>query len=215
MKIIKGIVLAVVALATVFIVFTSLNVFGLQMFVVNSGSMEPKIHTGSVVIDHKADNYKVGDVITFKISGSANTATHRIVTVNNDGTGVTYQVKGDANNSPDPDLVPAANIVGKVKFSIPLVGYLVAFIKTLPGLVIFIIIPATIVVYQELINIKTEIQGLKKAKKVVAAAAKKVEDEIAKEEKKLVVDEKRLWARIRTWLSKWKKDRAHGGIENE
>lgn len=200
LKIVKGFILAAMLLATIFIVFTSLNLFGLQMFVVKSGSMEPKIHTGSVVIDHKTGNYGVSDVITFRVSGSTDTVTHRVVAVKEDSAGTTYQVKGDANNSPDPDAVPKANVVGKVKFSIPLVGYLVAFIKTLPGLILFVIIPATIIIYQELTNIKEEIKKIKAAEK-----------EVAREEKRFVAWWKKQLARLKKWMENNRKEAASKG----
>jgi len=185
-KAIKGIFWVAIIFAAVFIIFTSLNLFGYQMFVVKSGSMEPKIHTGSVVIDHKASNYEVGNVITFKIPESKDTVTHRIVAINADTTGTTYQVKGDANNSPDPDLVPQANVVGKVNFTIPFLGYLIAFIRTLPGLIIFILIPALIIIAEEMGNIKTEVANIKAAKKKVVEEVEKIEKTVGDEEKIIV-----------------------------
>jgi len=55
--------------------------------------------------------------------------------------------------------------VGKVELSIPFVGYPIAFAKTLPGLIVLIIVPGTIIVYNELLNIKKEIIELLKKKK--------------------------------------------------
>ena len=184
--IIKGIFWVAITFAAVFIIFTSLNLFGYQMFVVKSGSMEPKIHTGSVVVDNKTDNYKKGDIITFKVSGSKDTVTHRIIAVKTENNQTSYQVKGDANDTADPDPVLKDNVVGEVRFSIPFLGYLIAFIRTLPGLILFIIIPSLIIIAEEMSNIKAEIAKIRKAKKKVAKEVKKIEEEIVNEEKKIV-----------------------------
>ena len=72
-----------------------------------------------------------------------------------------YRTKGDANKSADPEFVSKQNVVGKLVFSIPLVGYLMAFVKTLPGLVIFVFIPAVIIISEEIANIKTEAHLIK------------------------------------------------------
>jgi signal peptidase len=148
--------------------------------------MEPDIKTGSLVLVMEQSDYRTGDVITYTVPGGDDTVTHRIVEKKTDMTNsIFYRVKGDANDAPDKELVSKSNVVGEVLFSIPLLGYLVAFIKTLPGLILFIVIPATIIVYQELVNIKAEIQKLRRAKNHAIETAKKVEDIIVVEEKKL------------------------------
>jgi hypothetical protein len=108
-------------------------------------------------------------------ANSSDLVTHRIVAIQKEGVVTYYQVKGDANKAPDANLVPNSNVVGVVKRSIPKIGYLVSFIKSLPGIIIFIIIPATIIVYEELGNIKDEVIRLRnEAKTIQKATAKKV-----------------------------------------
>jgi signal peptidase len=187
-KIIKIIIYVAIITSSLFIIATSLNVFGFQAFIVKSGSMEPDIHTGSVVVDHISTDYKLKDVITFKISGSKDTVTHRIVKINQK-TGVTsYQVKGDANQTSDPDPVLKTNVVGSVLFSIPLLGFLIAFIRSVPGLIIFIAIPALIIISEEISNIKSEVKKIANKDKGVN---KKVAD-LAKRELELEAKEQRL-----------------------
>jgi signal peptidase len=147
--------------ASVVIIISSLNIFGFQMFIVKSGSMEPKIHTGSVVIDNTANSYKLKNVITFKVPNSKDTVTHRIVQISTKNSVTSYHVKGDANPTPDPDPVLKSNVVGKVLFSIPELGYLIAFIRTLPGLIIFIAIPGIIIISDEIANIKDEVRKIR------------------------------------------------------
>jgi len=144
-----------------FLIVSSLNLFGSKTYVVKSGSMEPKIHTGSIVVSKNSNNYQKDDVITFKVVGSKDTVTHRIVEIVNQNSQPMYRTKGDANKSADPEFVSKQNVVGKLVFSIPLVGYLMAFVKTLPGLVIFVFIPAVIIISEEIANIKTEAHLIK------------------------------------------------------
>lgn len=144
---------------------------GLQSFTVLSGSMSPGIPTGSVVYTQKTTEVGVGDVITFERKGV--NVTHRIIdTVDKNGKAVSalvsplpgapaevfYKVKGDANNAADSDLVSKDKIVGKVLFNIPAFGKYASYLKTIPGFLIFIILPTLIFVGLELWNIKKEIE---------------------------------------------------------
>ncbi len=138
---------------------------GIRVFIVQSGSMEPAIKTGSIVVTAPDKNYQKNDVITFMPDPNLNlkdikaTVTHRIVKINLDKTKkpISYIVKGDANNAPDREPVILKGILGKVMISIPYIGRAVAFAKTQTGFIFLIIIPATLVVYSEIMNIKSEI----------------------------------------------------------
>lgn len=69
---------------------------GIMPYIVESGSMEPQIHTGAVAfIDTHDKNVAVGDVVTYQIgeTGSKKYVTHRIVKEGPDG----YVTKGDAS----------------------------------------------------------------------------------------------------------------------
>jgi signal peptidase len=192
-KILKIIFYAAIIIGSISIIVTSLNVFGFQSFIVKSGSMEPSIHTGSVVVDHTGTNYNVGDVITFKIKDSQDTVTHRIVKVNQNAGITSYKVKGDANNTPDPDPVLKTNVVGSVSFSIPYLGFLIAFIRSIPGLILFIAIPALIIISEEISNIRTEVTKIANKNKDVNIKVA----ELADRESKIEAEEKRLQDEIK------------------
>lgn len=128
-------------------------------YVVQSGSMEPALPTGSVVITQSLPRYTVGDIITFGRAGSDQLVTHRIVRKNAEG----FITKGDANNDIDPGTVLPEEIVGSARFTVPYLGYLVDFTKTPRGFVVMVVIPATIIIYEELKTISIEIRkSLKK-----------------------------------------------------
>lgn len=125
-----------------------------RLLTVQSGSMEPAIKTGSLVTVRKINNYQKGEVITYRSKkDSKTTITHRIVEIK-DGQFIT---KGDANDVVDADPVSKELILGKIGLAIPLLGYPISFAKTLPGLIILIVIPSTIIVYSEILSIKNEI----------------------------------------------------------
>lgn len=109
-------------------------VLGCKSMAVVSGSMEPNIPVGSIVIVKEADpdTLEVGDVITYRISGGT-MVTHRIVSIDNEEQCVI--TKGDANEVQDASPVAFDGIVGKELFHVPLLGYLTIYVKTPLGIV--------------------------------------------------------------------------------
>ena len=132
-----------------------------------SGSMEPKLRVGSLIFDKPSGDYQVNDIITFRpknIKGNQNTTTHRIVEITEKDGVREYKTKGDANNSTDQQTVINDQIIGKVFFSIPWLGYIVGYIRTLPGLILLVIVPATIIILEESRKIIKEIKKIRRKK---------------------------------------------------
>jgi len=145
--------LAVIALMGFFIVTSNFNVFsGYRSFLVQSGSMEPAIMTGDIIIIHPQNNYQKNDTITFH--GEGRTVTHRIVEIAQRNGTTYFSTKGDANRSEDEGVTTQDNIIGKVVLVIPKLGYLVAFSQSLPGLIILALFPATLFILDELLKLK-------------------------------------------------------------
>lgn len=132
-------VTAVVMLAaiTVFI-FLAPNL-GYHVETVTSGSMQPALATGSVIVTGPApaEQIKAGDIITFR--GENGLTCHRVVMVQEPS--ARFITRGDANEDTDQALVTPDLITGKVIFSIPLIGYLSHFINTPLGLILGVVIP--------------------------------------------------------------------------
>ena len=80
--------------------------------------------------------------------------------IEDSATGKLFTTKGDANEDPDGEKVPAKDVVGKVMFSIPFIGAVVAYAKTLPGFVLFIIVPTIAIIFSEILNIKKELSSM-------------------------------------------------------
>jgi signal peptidase I len=176
----------ILALLVTVAVLAAMSALGIpkqiRLLVVQSGSMEPAIGTGSLVLVRSQDNYVKEDIITFfKTSDnfSEQAITHRLVgTEDRDGQKMLI-TKGDANNAPDSWRVAKGDVLGKVSFHVPFLGYLVGFAKTQRGFVLLIVIPATVIVYSEAMNIYKEVKL--KVKKKRASNKKSEEDNLTKE----------------------------------
>lgn len=158
------------------LVFSALPIpGGAKVFIVQSGSMEPAIKTGSVVVVKSASEYRVGDIITFgPYSKTKTPTTHRIYEMKVIGGEPVYITKGDANNAPDQRQITKREIIGKVMLDMPYVGYAVAAAKTPIGFMLIIIIPAAIIVYDEIRKIWGEVGKLRRGKKEVKELEKKI-----------------------------------------
>ena len=140
------------------------KMLGGDTYVVMSGSMEPAHKTGSLIYTKKtvsADELQIGDVITFRLNGSSNASdpidvsdtnlkillfsfvglglgigTAFITDISTDDGIYMFQTKGDANEAPDPNPVHEDNVIGKVMFSIPYLGYAADYVQHPPGIYI-------------------------------------------------------------------------------
>ncbi len=121
-------------------------------YVVLSSSMEPTLSPGdSVVVDDvDPSTLEAGDVITFVRSDESTPVTHRIVEVVDGEDGLAFRTRGDANDDPDPALVPATSVTGEVWFAIPYVGHVVLFANTPTGLAVLVGVPVVAFIASEL-----------------------------------------------------------------
>lgn len=104
---------------------------GFGMSVVLSGSMEPELSVGDMIIVVPSDAYAIGDVVVFQSGRTA--VVHRIIGIE----GEEVITQGDANNAPD-DPISLSAVRGKVVFTVPFVGYLVNLIKTPLGTILLL-----------------------------------------------------------------------------
>lgn len=112
---------------------------GLRIFIVTSGSMEPYLKTGSIVISIKEKEYENGDVIVFDSSNYL--IIHRIESVS----GSNFITKGDANTTVDAKSVSREQVLGRVFLSAPYVGYFLKFCLTFPGFLLLVVFPAVFI----------------------------------------------------------------------
>ena len=156
-------VVGVIMLVALFLVASVFPITGnYKIKVVLSGSMEPAIHTGSVVVIKPTDLYKVGDIITFgKDTKKDIPTTHRIVETRAVEGETLFVTKGDANNGTDASEVKESAVAGKVLFSVPYAGYLIDFARKPLGFILLITIPAGCIVIDEGRKIWKEVKSIK------------------------------------------------------
>ncbi len=129
--------LAILMLFTLLLILSAFNL-GIRAFVVSSGSMSPALRTGDLVFVRESSKYQKGDIITF-IDSRNEYISHRIVKVEKKEGKTSFVTKGDANNSRDGSPVSPVNVMGRVSFSVPLIGIPIAFFHTRIGLSILIV----------------------------------------------------------------------------
>lgn len=156
---IKAITIAAMVVVAGLVVLTTLPEFsGYRALIVTTGSMEPTIKVGGMVFVKKITAYSAGDIITFQQGPDQRSlTTHRIIDIKDVNGRKMFKTKGDAVNQPDDELVPENRVAGKVTFWLPFVGRPIAFAKTQLGVVMLVVIPAAIIVYEELKKIRKEI----------------------------------------------------------
>lgn len=115
-----------------FVSVVALKVAGFQLFTVMSGSMEPILPVGSVVLVEPVsfDEVQIGDDVTFVVGEEKVVVTHRVIEKDEENQTVT--TKGVANDVPD-EPIPQEAIIGLVKADIPAIGKVLYFLSTMQG----------------------------------------------------------------------------------
>lgn len=143
-----------------FVLFSFPSVIGAkQSFVVQSGSMEPSIPTGSAIWIYEAETTEIkeDDVITFQ-TGTLPITTHRVVNVVGEGDSKYFRTKGDAAEDVDRFNVYPPEVKGKVGLTVPYLGRLLTLPGSLKGFALLIIIPALLLAGGEIRKIYTEVK---------------------------------------------------------
>ena len=157
LKVLYYLVLALLIIIAIMVAISVLPISGNYKFmVVQSGSMEPQIKMGAIVMVKPIQDYRIGDIITFKLENRAELITHRIHDIEVIEGKPFYITQGDANNAPDPRRIEKKHIIGRVLFNIPYLGYAVNFAKKPTGFILIIIIPALIIRFDEVKKIVKE-----------------------------------------------------------
>ncbi len=132
-----------------FITINTVQFFGINLYIVRSGSMEPEILTGSLcMINMKYPYEKIqcSDVIAFE---SGNTLVlHRVIQRTDEG----LITKGDNNQVDDGKTTTEENYVGKNVGVIPYLGYFVSWIQTYRGKLMFAVVLMFIMILEILMK---------------------------------------------------------------
>lgn len=163
--IIINILFSAVFLFILLLVFLSYfnNPLKLRLYGIASQSMYPALKKGDLILVKRQNNYKKKDIITFSNpigTKKSDTVTHRIIDITKEKGHIKYKTKGDANNKADGWKIGENSIVGVTIYSLPLLGYIISISKTPIGFILLILIPAFILLYSEILNIKKELRKL-------------------------------------------------------
>ena len=155
-------VAALTALAAALAIAVVPRLFGYQTLVVQGASMGDSIPIGSVVFARwtAAEDLNVGDVILIRYAetnhgpapqhieeshhGPATPHIHRVISLEEEGGQILAGTKGDANETADPNLHILPDRIPIAAYTLPYLGYLVAFIGTPLGWALLVGLPATV-----------------------------------------------------------------------
>jgi signal peptidase len=132
-------------LAGVLLTLTVPRVLGKPVLVVLTGSMEPQLATGDLVIESRISplDAKVGDVVTFRDPERPDRLiTHRVRRIDRRDDAIGFVTKGDANNTTETWSISPDGGIGRVEIRAPKLGYVVSWISGATGRLLLVVLPA-------------------------------------------------------------------------
>lgn len=168
-------VLLLILVVLPFVMFAVPQIAGADhSFVVMSSSMEPTISAGDVVFVDEVppDEIEEGDIITYDQQAAPwatpddpHYVTHRVIEVNEHEDGLYFRTKGDALDEPDSEPVPAENVIGVKKFTVPAIGWVISYAGTTYGLIVLLVIPSMLLVLSEVWDLYRAYQAKKRSER--------------------------------------------------
>lgn len=130
----RFIINTIIIVFSLIVVYLTCGLFKYYALAVGSGSMNPNINLGDVVIvekikQDKLNSLKIGDVLVYKHDDK--TIVHRIVAIKKYHNKLIFRTKGDHNESSDNYDINSNDVIGKVNFKISYIGYPVVWINKL------------------------------------------------------------------------------------
>ncbi len=129
------------------------NAFHAKSLTVMSGSMEPTIGTGDVVVARQTApmDVRVGDIVTFRDPlNHDRLITHRVREMHVKGDDVVFTTRGDANTGEEHWAVPKTGTIGRVAYHVPRLGYFMVWFHSRYGLLLLIVLPSLLLGASEL-----------------------------------------------------------------
>jgi len=133
---------------------------GYDIRIVQSGSMEPTISTGAIVLTRPEVEYQVGDIVTYQRRTDQSATTHRLI-AETEVDKQAFVTQGDANNVADEQPVLSEEIAGKVWFDVPYLGYVLSFLRSPWGFLLLVLIPAVLIMWEQMSRILRATNGQK------------------------------------------------------
>jgi len=171
----RGRVLAPLGAARVFLLWAAAGVavalaltlalpllFGGRPLTVMSGSMEPAIDTGDVVIAVPVAplDTRPGDIVAFSDPNRGGLlVTHRVRSLRRDGSRVGFVTRGDANNAVEKWRIRADRRISRAVVRLPKLGRVLVFAKTPTGLLVLVLVPLLLLGALEIRSIWRDDEG--------------------------------------------------------
>ncbi len=136
-------------------------------YVIISPSMVPNINVYDAVftVRAKEKDIELYDIITFlskEIDTNGTPITHRVVGIVDTEAGAkAYRTKGDNNSTEDRSLILQKEVIGKVLFRIPMIGYVKTFLSSKLGWIVAVVVPCFGIIAYDILKLT----GLVKTKK--------------------------------------------------
>lgn len=142
--VISTLLVLLIVLCAVFLMGSRL--MGYQVYTIISGSMQPEYEVGDLIYVKAVDpaDIRIGDDITFVLNEDLVVATHRVIRI--DAEKQHIYTKGIANEVEDSTPVHFNNVLGVVRFNIPLLGFVSSFIQNPPGTYITFAVGAVLII---------------------------------------------------------------------
>ncbi len=173
MKFLKTIINTILIIEVLVIVILFIpKLFKIQVYVVTSGSMEPKYPTGSIIYvkETNPNDIKPGDAITFYLNGSNIIATHEVYEIDKDN--YEFRTQGINNKDENGNIIHDASpvkyssLIGKPVLCIKKLGYASQFITSSLGKIILISLTIFIILIDLILDkFNLEVNYEKKHKK--------------------------------------------------
>lgn len=129
---------------------------GARPYTVLSGSMEPAIAAGDLVVARPTapSDVRLGDVVTFEDPERGDRlTTHRVGGIRQERGKVELVTKGDANDATERWRVPVDSELGRVIYRVPWVGNLTVLATRPLGFALMIALPLLLLAINELLRI--------------------------------------------------------------
>ena len=167
LKIVLLVILVIFVIATIYqkVIPNNPSIFGFRTFSIITNSMSPTIKRGDVILvkEKSANEYKVGDIITFKgLNGDlkGKIVTHELVSITVESGVRTYYTKGLMNVSTDP-AIHESQILGKYIYKFKIFSIVERLISTVWGFILVIVIPLIFIYFYEIKDIVKEVKKIK------------------------------------------------------
>jgi signal peptidase len=163
---------------------------GYKPFIVLSGSMEPTILTGDIVLTKTiaAEDIAENDIITFRVDQDV-AVTHRVTEVVEEDGKISFLTKGDANVGADAVAVTPDMLEGKYLGRVGGLGHLAIFLQTPMGLLLFVVTPLCLFIIYDMLVRRRGKKSSREAELEAELAALRAAQGDNKESKAAVEDE--------------------------